>query len=84
MLQHDKVSGYIPGSTYYNLICMLINAFLSDVNECLTGDVCKNGGTCFNLVGSFYCQCPNGFDGETCENGEFLKLYWTNSVKPHN
>ena len=41
-----------------------------DVNECLEADVCKNGGTCFNLVGSFYCQCPPGFDGETCEKGK--------------
>ena len=42
----------------------------SDVNECLTGDVCKNGGTCFNLIGSYYCQCPPGFEGETCEKGK--------------
>ena len=59
-----------PDFEFY-LFSIFLNLKLafSDVNECLTGDVCKNGGTCFNLIGSFYCQCPPGFEGETCEKG---------------
>lgn len=42
-----------------------------DTNECLELNPCANGGTCTNLIGSFYCLCPPGFEGETCEIGIF-------------
>ena len=32
---------------------------------------CANGGTCFDLVtGGSYCNCPQGFTGTTCTEGE--------------
>lgn len=48
----------------------------SDVNECLEVEPCKNGGTCTNLVGSFYCTCTAGFEGVTCEVGMY-NMIWT-------
>lgn len=45
----------------------------ADRNECLEDNPCQNGGTCNNLVGSFYCQCPPGFEGETCTVGKFTE-----------
>jgi len=39
----------------------------SDINECLSGDLCLNG-TCENTHGGYYCVCNNGFeyDGHAC------------------
>jgi hypothetical protein len=37
-----------------------------DIDECLSNP-CANGGTCINLTNGFGCQCPNGFNGTTCE-----------------
>ena len=48
-----------------------IYIFISDVNECEMPDpVCKNGATCKNLMGSYYCNCAEGFEGPNCENGK--------------
>ena len=35
-----------------------------DVNECLVADACLNGGTCRNLMGTFICDCPVGWQGD--------------------
>lgn len=42
------------------------------VTECPNVDVCgpqtcSNGGTCFNTIESFLCQCEAGFTGVRCE-----------------
>ncbi len=52
----------------------VINLIL-DINECnLNSSLCENG-TCINLIGSYTCNCTNGFrfDGQTCI-GEFCLL----------
>ncbi|GBM44624.1 Protocadherin-like wing polarity protein stan [Araneus ventricosus] len=33
---------------------------------------CKNGGTCFEGWGSFYCSCPTGFIAKDCSDGKKL------------
>ena len=35
-------------------------------------DVCLNGGTCRNLVGSYRCDCPDGWFGDKCELGNLF------------
>lgn len=42
------------------------------ITECPNVDVCtpqtcSNGGTCFNTIDSFVCQCQPGFTGVSCE-----------------
>lgn len=32
------------------------------------GDACLNGATCVNTVGGYRCDCPEGFEGQNCEN----------------
>ena len=44
-----------------------------DINEC-RGVTCQNEGRCWNQLGYFYCQCPLGFGGRFCENGESLYI----------
>ncbi|XP_066275068.1 fibropellin-1-like [Branchiostoma lanceolatum] len=51
-----------PCSEQHNYVCQ------SDLKPC-GQDVCQNGGyctSCFNDSAAF-CECPAGFDGETCE-----------------
>ncbi len=53
---------------------IVINLIL-DINECnLNSSLCGNG-MCINLIGSYTCNCTNGyqFDGETCV-GKFCSL----------
>nr|XP_020465574.1 sushi, nidogen and EGF-like domain-containing protein 1 isoform X2 [Monopterus albus] len=37
-----------------------------EINECLS-QPCLNGGTCRNQVGSYHCQCNDGFSGSRCQ-----------------
>ncbi|CAL1267158.1 unnamed protein product [Larinioides sclopetarius] len=37
---------------------------------------CKNGGTCFEGWGSFYCSCPTGFIAKDCSEGVQLSKHF--------
>ncbi|KAK1896798.1 Sushi nidogen and EGF-like domain containing protein 1 [Dissostichus eleginoides] len=37
-----------------------------EINECLS-QPCLNGGTCGNQVGSYQCECDEGFSGNRCQ-----------------
>ena len=43
-----------------------------DVDECLNETVCHDNATCQDTVGSFKCNCNEGFagDGQDCEGKE--------------
>lgn len=41
-----------------------------DVDECATSP-CQNGGTCVDLLGSYRCDCVEGWIGVNCEEPEF-------------
>ena len=51
--------------TIKNKLCY----FVPDVDECKNSP-CKNGGKCTNLMGSYRCDCAQGFTGKHCDQGQ--------------
>lgn len=45
-------------------------AFLLDINEC-NMNMCMNGGTCVDTIGSYYCKCDQGWEGVQCEISQY-------------
>ena len=39
---------------------------LSSVNECSNPNLCANGATCVDGIGSALCTCPEGWEGHSC------------------
>ena len=50
------------------IIIIVQSSNLQVLEECSSAP-CQNGGICINQEGltGFYCQCPTGFEGPTCE-----------------
>ena len=46
---------------------------LLDIDECAS-DPCRNGGTCYDGINGYACNCANGWTGATCESGESNKF----------
>lgn len=45
----------------------------ADVNECKADmNPCFNGGTCFDLYGTYECLCAKGWGGPQCNNGKSI------------
>ena len=38
---------------------------------------CENGGTCEELEDQTVCICPEGFNGEYCEQGNIIRIIET-------
>lgn len=58
-------------------------AFLSDINEC-NMNMCMNGGTCVDTIGSYYCKCDQGWEGVQCEISQYPPLKVGIFAKLHN
>ena len=68
-------------------------SILADVDECLTSP-CDTNANCTNAVGSYTCQCQDGYtgDGLSCAGKRLLKVanwvvepkyYWKMSCMSH-
>ena len=44
-----------------------VTTFVNEKDECKIPDLCKNGGTCLNSLGSYSCVCADGYEGKHCE-----------------
>ena len=54
---------------FCKLVILLYFGVIADNDECLVVDICGNG-TCTNNVGSFHCECTEGFlpgPNEVCD-----------------
>ena len=58
------------------LISIIYESFerIVDVNECITMQPCRNGGTCQNIDGSYLCQCKEGWTDPDCTTGKWGKI----------
>ena len=59
----------VHSSTLHNMYAVIMNCgtsfSMSDVNECMTDkDNCHSDAVCINEVGSFRCECFEGFVGD--------------------
>jgi hypothetical protein len=64
----ECAQGYVPNS--------ILDPTCVDINECDSYiEVCKNGGECSNLPGSYMCSCLLGFSGKNCEKDERKRNY---------
>ena len=60
-----RMCSYLVSSLLNLSGCIL----LSDINECeLLYHECHQNATCYDSLGSYHCQCNNGFygDGRAC------------------
>ena len=42
-----------------------------DINECAS-EPCQNGGSCYDEIDGFECECPQLWDGELCTISKIL------------
>lgn len=60
-------------------MCLTVNVFFADIDECVNNTICDSHGFCDNTAGSFRCLCYQGFqapqDGQGCV-GEFLDFFF--------
>ena len=76
-LHTDKVL-YIRKDNETHLIIIVISDInVTDVmhnaaiNEC-DHNPCQHGGECTDDIASFTCNCPAGYDGDTCNNSKLF------------
>lgn len=47
-------------------------------------NMCMNGGTCVDTIGSYYCKCDQGWEGVQCEISQYPCLKVGIFAKLHN
>ena len=53
-------------------IIQLTRSFYND--ECISAP-CLNGATCSDRVNGYSCKCTAGFEGDSCDTGQYLCCY---------
>ena len=53
-------------------ICFSDTLFLTDINECAS-DPCVHGA-CNDEVNGYSCECDDGYEGDTCNEGKWCNL----------
>lgn len=44
----------------------------ADMDECDEQYVCNKNETCVNTFGSYECNCLDGYQGDSCDQGKFF------------
>jgi len=63
-----------PFFPFFFNIATRTTSTLDKVNPC-DATPCANGGTCIEQTETFFCECPFGFVGESCDLGEFFFIH---------
>ena len=59
----------------YNSCCSTFEVCFADIDECNTGtDLCEE--FCHNVVGSYWCSCPEGYELEPQWSQLQRYMYW--------
>ena len=53
----------LDSMSLYRNVLMFIS--IPEINEC-ESNPCRNGGTCFDIIGNFTCNCTSGWTGQDC------------------
>ena len=68
MMQEDELKFSVMNCQFS---ISLIYYLLIDIDLC-SPNPCHNGGTCTDKGNDFSCDCPGGYNGDTCGTGKFV------------
>ncbi|XP_061169151.1 neurogenic locus notch homolog protein 2-like [Saccostrea echinata] len=51
-----------------------------NINECLSSP-CQHKATCHDLINGFRCECPAGYDGSLCSNGNIINTLTQENIR---
>ncbi len=69
----EAVARLVTYIQYIAVITLTVQNFtVLDINDCISPDTCKNGGSCTDGVNSYTCACVAGYSGTNCETGKSM------------
>ncbi len=88
---HSRKTIFMTHPVYWVFVCVCTYGFLKNTigSTVISGDsqcdeaTCNNGGTCHDEVDIFKCRCSPGWEGATCNIGQFGLHPFTFSVKKY-